>query len=38
MTAEVSAAARAASANGATEILVNDFHGGNRNIFNRRAG
>lgn len=33
MTAEVSAAARGAFAAGATEILVNDFHGGNRNIF-----
>ncbi len=33
MTAEVSAAARGALSNGATEILVNDFHGGNRNIF-----
>jgi D-amino peptidase len=33
MTHEVSAAARGAFAAGATEILVNDFHGGNRNIF-----
>jgi D-amino peptidase len=33
MTHEVSAAARGAIAGGATEILVNDFHGGNRNIF-----
>lgn len=32
MTAEVSAAARGAFAHGATSILVNDFHGGNRNI------
>ncbi|MCA9859661.1 MAG: M55 family metallopeptidase [Thermomicrobiales bacterium] len=33
MTHEVSAAARGALSAGATEILVNDFHGGNRNIF-----
>lgn len=33
MTAEVSAAARGVFANGATDVLVNDFHGGNRNIF-----
>lgn len=33
MTHEVSAAARGAISGGATEILVNDFHGGNRNIF-----
>lgn len=32
MTAEVSAAARGAFAAGATEVLVNDFHSGNRNI------
>lgn len=32
MTAEVSAAARGAFRGGATEVLVNDFHGGNRNI------
>ncbi len=32
MTAEVSAAARGAFSAGATEVLVNDFHGGNRNI------
>jgi D-amino peptidase len=33
MTHEVSAAARGAFSGGATSILVNDFHGGNRNIF-----
>ncbi len=33
MTAEVSAAARGAFSSGATEVLVNDFHSGNRNIF-----
>ncbi len=32
MTHEISAAARGAFAGGATEILVNDFHGGNRNV------
>lgn len=32
MTAEVSAAARGAFRGGATEVLINDFHGGNRNI------
>ena len=33
MTAEVNAAARGVFSSGATEVLVNDFHSGNRNIF-----
>ncbi len=32
MTAEVSAAARGAFSAGATDVLINDFHDGNRNI------